>query len=121
MLRKIQMSSLLLRIPLFILIDLIWLTLCSTFVSKMVLQIQSTPLRMKLLPGIVVYIAVAYLSKFPKSSLEAFFMGSAVYAVYDFTNLTIFEDYDWRFALADTTWGGILMTAVYNIAPRLGL
>jgi len=68
-----------------------------------------------------VYIAAAYLSKFPKSSLEAFLMGSAVYGIYDFTNYTTLTNYDIRFAAADTTWGGILMTAVYNLAPMLGI
>ena len=111
-----------LRIPLIILIDLIWLTTCSAFVSGMVRKIQGgKDMVFRLLPGLVVYIALAYLSKFPKSSLEAFFMGSAVYAVYDFTNYSTLIDYDIRFALADTTWGGILMAAVYNIAPMLGI
>jgi uncharacterized membrane protein len=70
---------------------------------------------------LLVYIAAAYLSKFPKSSLEAFLMGSAVYGIYDFTNYSTFKDYDFRFALADSTWGGILMAIVYNVAPMLGI
>jgi len=48
-------------------------------------------------------------------------MGSAVYGIYDFTNYSTFKDYDIRFAAADTTWGGILMAAVYNVAPMLGI
>jgi len=115
------MFNLLLRIPLFILVDLIWLTTCSAFVFKMIRKIQGSDLHMRLLPGLVVYIALAYLSKFPKSSLEAFLMGSAVYGIYDFTNYSTFKDYDIRFAAADTTWGGILMAAVYNLAPMLGI
>ena len=113
--------NILLRIPLFIVVDLIWITICSTFVSGMIRKIQGSDLKLKLLPGLVVYIAAAYLSKFPKSSLEAFLMGSAVYGIYDFTNYSTFANYDLRFAIADTTWGGILMTAVYNLAPMLGI
>jgi len=115
------MSNLLLRIPLFIAIDTIWLTTCSVFVFAMVRKIQGSDLKMRLLPGLVVYIALAYLSKFPKSLFEAFLMGSAVYAVYDFTNYSTLTNYDIRFALADTTWGGILMAAVYKLAPILGI
>ena len=113
--------NLLLRIPLFIAIDTIWLTTCSAFVFTMIRKIQGSDLKMRLLPGLVVYIAAAYLSKFPKSSLEAFLMGSAVYGIYDFTNYSTFKDYDIRFALADSTWGGLLMAAVYNVAPMLGI
>jgi uncharacterized membrane protein len=40
--------------------------------------------------------------------------GFSTYAVYDLTNHAIFEKYDWRFAIADTLWGGILfMSARY--------
>jgi len=115
------MYNLLLRIPLFIAIDAIWLTICSSFVMAMVRQIQGSDLHIKLLPGLVVYIALAYLSRFPTSSLEAFFFGSAVYAVYDFTNYSTLEDYDIRFAVADSTWGGILMATVYNLAPMFSI
>ena len=39
---------------------------------------------------------------------QAFLYGVCIYGVYDFTTLGIFKDYDWKFALADTLWGGIL-------------
>ena len=31
-----------------------------------------------------------------------------IYAVFDLTNYSIFTDYDIRFAIADTLWGGVL-------------
>ena len=39
---------------------------------------------------------------------QAFLYGMCIYAVYDFTSLAIYEDYDWKFAIADALWGGIL-------------
>jgi uncharacterized membrane protein len=38
-----------------------------------------------------------------------------VYAVYDFTNVAIFEDYDWKFAIADSLWGGILFVGARHL------
>jgi uncharacterized membrane protein len=40
------------------------------------------------------------------------FLGAATYAVYDFTNLAIFEKYNLYLAIADTIWGGVLMATV---------
>jgi uncharacterized membrane protein len=40
-------------------------------------------------------------------------MGLSTYAVYDFTSYALLKNYDLRFAIADTLWGGILFAAVF--------
>jgi uncharacterized membrane protein len=40
--------------------------------------------------------------------MQAFARGLCVYGVYEFTNVAVFERYDWKFAAADTLWGGVL-------------
>lgn len=47
--------------------------------------------------------------------LEAFLLGVSTYAVFEFTCLSMFEDYSPAFALADTAWGGVLTLAVFSI------
>ena len=74
-----------------------------------------TPVKTRLWPAVVVYLALAYLLLKQRSALEAGLSGAAVYAVYDFTNLTIFKDYTVQFALMDTVWGGVLFAAAYSI------
>ncbi len=74
---------------------------------------------MNILPAIVVYIALAYLLLLQKSMEAAFLSGAAVYAVYDFTNLTVFKDYTLGFAIADTLWGGVLFSLAYFIVRRI--
>jgi uncharacterized membrane protein len=40
-------------------------------------------------------------------------MGLCVYAVYDFTNLSTLDGWSWRFALADSLWGGVITAVVF--------
>lgn len=97
------------------LIDIPWLYTISGWTDQMIRGIQGSPLQMKVWPAAIVYLALAYLATIPRSHLEAFLIGSSVYAVYDFTNLAILKDYQLPFALADTLWGGVLMSIVYFI------
>jgi uncharacterized membrane protein len=101
------------------LIDIPWLTLISGWTNEMVRKIQGSSLQMNVLPAAVVYLALGYLATIPKTYGEAFGLGAATYAVYDFTNLAILKDYEPLFAVADTLWGGVLMTIVHFIKTRV--
>lgn len=100
------------------LVDLPWLYSVSEWSGEMVRNIQGSSLQMKILPAAVVYLALGYLATIPKSLTEAFGIGAATYAVYDFTNLAILKSYDPAFAIADTLWGGTLMTIVHWIISQ---
>ena len=105
----------LLIILLFIAVDSIWLISGSSLSSRMVQDIQGSPITIRFLPAVIVYVALAYLVSIPKTSKEAFLLGLSTYAIYDFTNYAILKKYSLQFALMDTIWGGILMTIVWNI------
>ena len=100
---------------LFIGVDSIWLFLGSGLSQSMILDIQGSPLKLRLWAGAVVYIALAYLVTIPTNNMEAFLLGLSTYAVYDFTNYSILDKYSLQFALMDSLWGGILMTIVWNV------
>ena len=102
-------------IVLLIFVDMFWLLTGGIFARRMLEQIQNAPLAPRYISALVVYCALAYLVLKTKSVGEAFMLGVAVYAVYDFTNLAVFQDYDWRFAIADSIWGGVLFTCVHLI------
>lgn len=90
------------------LIDLPWLMVSGPYVSEMVSKIQGSALNLRYLPAAVVYLALGFLVLQTSKPLEAFYVGAATYAVYDFTNLATLKNYDFSFALVDTLWGGIL-------------
>lgn len=107
-----QFGFALLLLPL---IDLPWLLLQQTIGAPMFSAIQGRKVTMKLWPAVVVYLALAYLLLQQTSITGAALSGAATYAVYDFTNLAVFDGYKLTFALADSLWGGVLFAAAFAI------
>ena len=98
------------------LIDVPWLALQMSATTTMFTKIQgSRELTMRLWAAPIVYAALAYLLVQMKSLKQAAASGVAVYAVYDFTNLLTFKDYNLSFAIQDTLWGGVLFSIAYSI------
>ncbi len=98
---------------LLVLIDIPWLMGISGSYTAAVQKIQGGgAVRMRPLAGLVVYPALAYLVLKAKTVSEAFLIGAATYAVYDFTALAAFKDYPLWIAIADSLWGGVLFSAV---------
>ncbi len=98
-----------------VLIDIPWLFGTSAWSGEVIRSIQGSPLELSMAPAIVVYIAIAYLVTITTSPLQAFTTGLATYAIYDFTNLATLKKYPLAFALADSTWGGVLFTALHYV------
>jgi uncharacterized membrane protein len=110
LLEKIVFNALLIA-----LLDTPWLWFSQNWVKNMIADIQAAPLRLKFGPAIIVYVALGYLATLPKTALDAFALGLATYAVYDGTNLATLKNYDWRFAIADSLWGGVLFLMVFLV------
>jgi uncharacterized membrane protein len=89
-------------------VDLFWLSTAGIFARAMIERIQGEPVSFRMLSAALVYFIAAYMLLQTTSYQQAFFHGLAVYGVYEFTNYTVFRQYDWKFAIADTVWGGIL-------------
>lgn len=98
-----------------VVIDIPWLLGTSAWSGQIIRTIQGSALELNPLPAAIVYLAIAYLATIPKTATDAFTMGLATYAIYDFTNLATLKNYDPRFAVADSIWGGILFTALYYV------
>jgi uncharacterized membrane protein len=96
------------------LIDLIWLTIIQKTYAQIVETIQGgTPMQTRMIYALPVYLALGYILTQLKGVRQAFFVGMSVYAVYDFTVLALFQKYTLPLALADTLWGGILMSSAF--------
>lgn len=98
---------------LLVLCDSFWLFTGGQFSVRMHEQIQGSPVVFRYGAAAIVYIALSYLLSLAKSASQAFAMGLSTYAVYDFTSYALLKNYDLRFAIADTLWGGILFAAVF--------
>ena len=98
---------------LFIVTDSIWLLTGGKISLAIHEKIQGSPVVFRYGAAIVVYLAMVYLLSLAVSAAHAFTIGFCTYAVYDFTNYALLKDYDVKFALADTIWGGILFALVF--------
>ena len=112
------MNAYLIAIVILILIDLFWIGTAGIVARSMVERIQGSPFRVRYIPAFLTYVLLAYLVLQTRSYREAFLMGVAVYGVYECTNLAMFEQWDWKFAVADTLWGGVLMVCARYLLKR---
>ena len=102
-----------------VLIDMPWLWLTKNWSTTVIRRVQLLPLEIRWIPAIAVYVALAYLVGFATSGWQAFFMGAAIYAVYDMTNYATFTKYDIKFALTDIVWGGTLFAATHMLLKKV--
>lgn len=98
---------------LFIVTDSVWLLTGGKISLAIHEKIQGSPVMFRYGAAIVVYLAMVYLLSLAVSAAHAFTIGFCTYAVYDFTNYALLKDYDVKFAIADTIWGGILFALVF--------
>jgi uncharacterized membrane protein len=97
--------------------DMIWLSINNTYHSKLFESIQHSPLRLQIIPGIMVYIlmvvAVIYFAVLPSKSkneslLKGGYIGLAMYGLYDLTNLATLKKWTYEMTIKDMLWGTFL-------------
>jgi uncharacterized membrane protein len=117
MLRITPVSILVAAVLIFVL-DIPWLYINQAWAGTMIRSIQGSPIKVRIVPALITYIFLAYLLHIPKGLSEAFLLGVAVYGVYDATNYSTLTKYSPTFAVADTLWGGALLSAAWWIRER---
>ncbi len=85
----------------------------------MLIKIQGSGVNLNWWAAGIVYFAMAFLVLQTKTPQQAFYYGVATYAVYDFTNLATLKQYDPKFAVADSIWGGILFCITRSVLNSL--
>jgi uncharacterized membrane protein len=110
-----QFYSLIKTAGVLFLVDIFWLATGGIYGRKMIELIQGQPIQLRFVSAIIVYLFLAYMLLQTKSSNEAFLYGVCIYGVYDFTNHAVFQQYDWKFAIADTLWGGVLFVLTRHL------
>jgi uncharacterized membrane protein len=115
---RITPLSMLVSAVLILVLDIPWLYINQGWAGPMIRSIQGSPMKVRIAPALITYVFLAYLVHIPKSIREAFLLGVAVYGVYDATNYATLTKYSPTFAVADTLWGGALMSAAWWIRER---
>ena len=115
---RITPLSMLVSALLILALDIPWLYINQGWAGPMIRSIQGSPMKVRIVPALITYVFLAYLLHIPTSLGEAFLLGVAVYGVYDATNYATLTKYSPTFAVADTLWGGALMSAAWWIRAR---
>lgn len=110
-----QGYSLLKTAAVIFLVDIFWLLTGGIYARKMTENIQGKPIQLRFVSAAIVYLFLAFMLLQTKSAKEAFLYGCAIYGVYDFTNHALLDQYDWKFAIADTLWGGVLFVVARHL------
>jgi len=104
----------------FVLIDSVYLYFAKDFFKFQVKSIQRVPLSLRMYATALCYISLIFLLYYfilreKKSVKDAFLLGLGVYAVYETTNLAIFQRWQPITAIIDTLWGGFLFALTTQI------
>lgn len=100
----------------FLVLDGIYFTINSKFLSTTIKNIQNTPLKMNYVAAAFTYafmVAILYyfIIKENRKAMDAFYLGLGVYGVYELTNYATFSNWPLYLVLMDTLWGGIIFAS----------
>jgi uncharacterized membrane protein len=111
-----------------IIMDSIYLSSMSDYFKNQVKLVQKTPLKLNIIGAIICYIFLVlglyyFIISRNESILNAFLFGLVIYAVYEYTNYALLENWLFKTTVLDTAWGGILFAIttflVYQIKKYL--
>jgi uncharacterized membrane protein len=107
------LKTLLVIAIIFTLYDIIFLYLNRNLFNNQIEKIQGSSINIKKFSAILCYIALIFglyyfIIKDKKSVLDAIILGLFVYSVYELTNMSLFENWEYKTVIIDTLWGGAL-------------
>lgn len=96
-----------------VLLDAIYLATIGTSFSRMIQEIQGSPITLRYISIAICYILLVFglyyfIIREKRDASIAFLLGVVIYGVYDTTNYATIRGWKWHLALIDTIWGGIL-------------
>ena len=117
------LKGVLITFGLLLIIDAIYLFAIKSKFNTLVKNIQFANINLKIYGAILCYLCIAtiihYFIIFKKESIKtAAILGMLVYGVFNFINLTIFNNWDLMMTLMNIIWGGILFATVTYLIKK---
>lgn len=105
-------------------IDFLYLSLISGYFTNQIMLVQKENIKINILGFIITYLALTFglyyfIIKENKTPSDAFILGICIYAVYEYTNYTLFSQWKFGTTIIDTLWGGILFALVTYVNYNL--
>jgi uncharacterized membrane protein len=110
--------------------DIVWLTFRRSYHESLFASIQKSPLTVRIVPAILVYVLVAsalyyfvFMVGRASTSMEAgklgALLGGSMYGLYDLTNYATLRGYTLEMTVVDTLWGMITCGVAAAVAARV--
>lgn len=111
-------------------VDIIWIGFIARgLYEKLVISVQKSPLRVNYIAAIITYILLVIgLVNFVINRRDlsiwwtvyyGMLFGAVVYGVFDFTNMSIFNNWNVSVAIIDVIWGAVLCGLVAGIVKYI--
>lgn len=113
-------------IAILLVVDVTWLYIMRESFGKLISNIQSSPLKLRIAPAIIAYIAMTlglyhFVIKEKKSVIHAVLLGVFMNTVYECTNYAAFDKWPIDVVVKDILWGGamfgittVVFYSIYN-------
>jgi len=107
------MHKIITTLLLFLILDTFYLQAVKSRFSTLIRKIQKSEMVVDIYSAIACYLVMTigfyyFIVKENKSVLDAAILGFVIYAVFDFTNMAIFKDWDVITSMIDSIWGACL-------------
>jgi uncharacterized membrane protein len=107
-----------------VVLDGMYLNFIKDYFNKQVKSIQGSDIEINFISAVITYIFLIFgLNYFiidkKKPIKDAALLGLTIYAVYEFTNLSLFKNWKLLTAVIDTTWGSLLFALTTAIVYKM--
>ena len=111
-------------IGVFILLDVLVLTILRPFFSRQIQKVQHTPLVIDLKAAALCYLVLLggyyfFVERKKLSLAEAFGLGFFVYATFELTSKSLWREWSWSTVVVDSLWGGLLFALTRGISQSI--
>ena len=118
------MLQYLLTAIIFVVLDGLYLNLIKDYFNKQIKAIQGSDIKVNIIAVGITYVFLIFginyfIIQKNRSVKDAALLGLVIYAVYEFTNLSLFKNWSYLTAFIDTLWGGILFALTTYIVDLL--
>ena len=118
------MLQYLLTAIIFVVLDGLYLNLIKDYFNKQIKAIQGSDIKADFIAVGITYIFLIFginyfIIKNNRSVKDAALLGLVIYAVYEFTNLSLFKNWTYLTAFIDTIWGAVLFGLTTGIVYKI--
>ena len=118
------MLQYLLTAIIFVVLDGLYLNLIKDYFNKQIKAIQGSDIKVNIIAVGITYVFLIFginyfIIKNNRSVKDAALLGLVIYAVYEFTNLSLFKNWTYLTAFIDTIWGAVLFGLTTGIVYKI--